>query len=71
MKDRPKAYTRKEAAEILGCRIETLSRWHSQHIGPPAVVCGKFVRYHADEFDAWLRGDRDQNHRGANRGHRE
>jgi excisionase family DNA binding protein len=52
-----KAMTVKQAAEYIGCTTETLCRWHGRGVGPPRVGVGRFVRYHIDTLDEWLKGD--------------
>jgi hypothetical protein len=54
-----KALTRRELAAQIQVTCETLSRWHAQGRGPRCVKDGRCVRYHPDEVEAWLRGERD------------
>jgi predicted DNA-binding transcriptional regulator AlpA len=56
--DSTKALTRREVAALIQVTCETLSRWHAQGRGPRCVKDGRCVRYHPDEVEAWLRGER-------------
>ena len=54
--------TRREVAEILGFREQTLARWRWEGRAdrPPEVKVGRAVRYRASEVRRWIaeRGDR-------------
>jgi len=46
------------AAEYLACTPGTLKTWRSQGQGPRYhVIHNKLVRYHADDLDAFVRGE--------------
>lgn len=45
----------KSAAKYLGCHPDTLRRWRRERIGPRCNKRGKFIRYHVDDLDAWIR----------------
>jgi predicted DNA-binding transcriptional regulator AlpA len=59
-----KALTRRELSDLIQVTCETLSRWHAQGRGPRCVKDGRCVRYHPDEVEAWLRGERGSMHEG-------
>ena len=44
-----------QAAERLGLKATTLDQYRWKGIGPRYYKLGKFVRYDADELDAWVR----------------
>lgn len=47
--------TRKEAAELLGVRIQTLAKWASvQRYDLPYIKIGKAVRYRRTDIDLYL-----------------
>jgi hypothetical protein len=45
----------KSAAKYLGCHPDTLRRWRREGCGPRCNKRGKFIRYHVDELDNWIR----------------
>jgi excisionase family DNA binding protein len=47
--------TPQKAASYLGCHPDTLRRWRREGCGPRCSKRGKFIRYHVDDLDAWLR----------------
>lgn len=50
-----KLLTRKEAAEYLGVRPETLAVWHCvRRYKLPVVKVGRSVRYRLADLEAWL-----------------
>jgi excisionase family DNA binding protein len=51
----PKLLTRKEAAEVLGVRPETLAVWHcTGRYKLPVVKVGRSCRYRLADLEAWL-----------------
>jgi excisionase family DNA binding protein len=51
----PKLLTRKEAAEVLGVRPETLAVWHcTRRYKLPLVKVGRSCRYRLADLEAWL-----------------
>ena len=47
--------TRREAAEYLGVRPETLAVWHcTRRYNLPVVKVGRSVRYRLADLEAWL-----------------
>jgi excisionase family DNA binding protein len=51
----PKLLTRKEAAEALGVRPETLAVWHcTGRYKLPVVKVGRAVRYRPADLERWL-----------------
>lgn len=49
-------FTRKEAAEYIGVKAQTLGLWAiSGKYGLPFVKVGRKVYYRRDDLDAWLR----------------
>jgi excisionase family DNA binding protein len=51
----PKLLTRKEAAEILGVRPETLAVWHcTRRYKLPVVKVGRSCRYRLADLEQWL-----------------
>lgn len=47
--------TTQAAAKYLGCHPDTLRRWRREGCGPLCNKRGKFIRYHVDELDNWIR----------------
>lgn len=47
--------TPQKAAEYLDFHTDTLRRWRREGVGPPYSKHGKFIRYHVDDLDAWMR----------------
>lgn len=45
---------RKQAAEYLGVKFNTLTSWVSQKKGPPFYKTGKAVRYKVEDLNAFL-----------------
>lgn len=43
-----------QLAEQLGVSLRTLSRWHTQRIGPRRVTNGRLILYRADAVREWL-----------------
>jgi excisionase family DNA binding protein len=51
----PKLLTRKEAAEVLGVRPETLAVWHcTGRYKLPVVKVGRSCRYRLTDLESWL-----------------
>jgi excisionase family DNA binding protein len=51
----PKLLTRKEAAEVLGVRPETLAVWHcTGRYTLPVVKVGRSCRYRLADLESWL-----------------
>lgn len=51
----PKLLARKEAAEVLGVRPETLAVWHcTGRYKLPVVKVGRSCRYRLADLEAWL-----------------
>lgn len=47
--------TPKEAAEIYGLSVATLSAWRANKQGPPFLRIGpRLVRYRRSDFDRWV-----------------
>ncbi len=52
---RTKLLSRKEAAELLGIRPQTLAAWHiTGKYGLPVVKVGRSVRYRLSDLERWL-----------------
>ena len=50
-----KLLTRKEAAEYLGVKVQTLAAWAvTGRYGLPVVKVGRSVRYRRSDLEAWL-----------------
>ena len=48
-----------QAAEVLGCAVQTLAHWRCKGNGPPYVCLGpRMVRYLVTDLDAWRNGRR-------------
>jgi hypothetical protein len=45
----------KSAAKYVLSHADTLRRWRREGCGPSFSKRGKFIRYHVEELDAWLR----------------
>jgi len=56
MTDRlPKLLSRREAAEYLGVKPQTLAAWHvTGRYNLPVVKVGRSVRYRLADLEAWL-----------------
>jgi excisionase family DNA binding protein len=51
----PKLLTRKEAAEVLGVKPETLAVWHcTGRYKLPVVKVGRSCRYRLADLEKWL-----------------
>jgi predicted DNA-binding transcriptional regulator AlpA len=46
--------TRAQVAAEVGVSVDTLQRWETRRIGPPAVRIGRKVLYRAEAFREWL-----------------
>ena len=54
-KEMPKLLTRKEAAQLLGVRPETLAVWHCLgRYKLPLVKVGRSCRYRLSDLEAWI-----------------
>jgi len=50
-----KLLSRKEAAEYLGLKAQTLAVWHvTGRYGLPVVKVGRSVRYRVQDLERWL-----------------
>lgn len=50
-----KLLSRKEAAELLGLKPQTLAVWHiTGRYGLPVVKVGRAVRYRMQDLERWL-----------------
>lgn len=49
-----------ELAEALGVPIRTIYQWRSRGGGPVGYRVGRFIRYRAEDVDAWLEAQRDK-----------
>jgi len=50
-----KLLTRREAAEYLGLKPQTLAAWHTnRRYSLPMVKVGRSVRYRVSDLDRWL-----------------
>lgn len=50
-----RTWTVHDVAAFLGVPVQTLYRWRTHRIGPPAYRVGKHVRYLPHEVMTWLR----------------
>ncbi len=46
--------TLSEVADYIGVPLQTLYGWRSRGEGPRGIRCGKHVRVHRSDLDAWL-----------------
>ncbi len=46
--------TRRQAAEFLGLKPQTLEVWAAKRTGPPFVRVGGVVRYRQSDLDEWI-----------------
>jgi hypothetical protein len=46
-----------QAAEYLKANPDTLETWRKRGCGPRHHGGHRFVRYHVDDLDAWMRGE--------------
>jgi excisionase family DNA binding protein len=54
-KEMSRLLTRKEAAEYLGLKPQTLATWAiTGRYGLPVVKCGRAVRYRLSDLENWL-----------------
>ncbi len=49
-----KYLSRQDAATFLGISPRTLSRWHSERVGPPLIKVRRCVRYSEASLIDWL-----------------
>lgn len=51
---RPALLKPPEVAEVARLSVHTLAVWRTKNEGPRYVKVGRFVRYRAEDLDAWL-----------------
>src|SRR5689334_11168786 len=47
-----------QVSEVIGLSVSTLAQWRCAGRGPGWLKIGSKVRYHSDEVDRWLDGQR-------------
>jgi len=52
--ERVRYLTPEDVSEALQIPVGTLANWRSQKKGPKFYRFGGLVRYHPDDFEAWL-----------------
>ena len=50
----PQLLTIEQVAELLQVPVETLYYWRSKGHGPQAIKVGKYLRWQAEDVEAWI-----------------
>lgn len=57
---RDRLLTTKEVAELVGVSLATFYAWRSQGKGPVGVSMGRYVRFRAEDVEAWIDSRREE-----------